>query len=371
MRIDARRSAILLLLSSFCYSAVAQPITPFEFLGEAVLPQGLDVDGFRVGGISGLAWEPERDFYYAVADDPNDARFFIVRIDFGDGRLGSGDVTLDGAVLLEDIDGRAFAPGSLDPEGIAIDATGDLYVASEAVRDRFPPFIRKFTTDGAHVGSLFVNPLRYDPRFSETRGAQPSGGFESLTVTADQRTLFAAVETALKQDAGGPERGHPTMVRILEYDLVAGAPVAEFAYPVGRQTLRPDPPEAASGIGLNDLLWIGGSRFLSLEREYAHGVTDGDASRPVKMYEVDTTGADNVIQRDALDGSENPVSKNLVLDFDSLLEAVKRIGSHEAMVLGPTLADGRRVLVLVEDNDFSRPTQVLAFAVSESMFMDR
>jgi hypothetical protein len=336
-----------------------------------MLPQGLDVDGFRVAGISGLAWEAERDFYYAVADDPHDARIFIVRVDLGDERLDSGDVTVERAVLLEDIDGHPFAPGSVDPEGVALDATGDLYVASEAVRDRFPPFIRKFTTNGAYVGSLFVNPARYDPRFSETRGARPSGGFESLTMTADQRTLFAAFETALKQDAGGPEREHPTMVRILEYDLVANAPIAEFAYPVGRQTLRPDPPEAASGIGLNDLLWIGGSHFLSLEREYAHGVTEGDASRPVKMYVVDTTGADNVILRDALDGSEKPVSKKLVLDFGSLLGAVKRIGSHEAMVLGPTLADGRRVLVLVEDNDFSRPTQVLAFAVSETMFRSR
>ncbi|NDJ61119.1 MAG: esterase-like activity of phytase family protein, partial [Chloroflexi bacterium] len=141
--------------------------------------------------------------------------------------------------------------------------------------------------------------------------------------------------------------------------------VAEYVYPIGPRTLVSEPADAGGGIGLNDLLYIGDGRFLSVERQWASGVTGGEASRPVQMYEVGLEGADNIIDVDALTGDEAAVSKRLVLDFDDLLDRVERIGSHEAVVFGPVLEDGRRTLILVEDNDFDRPTQVLAFAINE------
>ncbi len=333
-----------------------------EFLGEVLLPQDLEVGGHRIGGISGLTYEPEQDLYYAISDDLSDARFFTLRIDLSDGHLNEGDITVEQVVVIEDIDGQPFANGSLDPEGIALDAKNDLYIAAEPIGNRFPAFIRKFETSGAYRSSLRVDPLRYDPRFDKGRGARSSGGFESLTVTADRQKLFAAFEVALKQDGEGPSRENETPARILEYDLITGKTVAEYVYLVEKQTLIPVPPDGDSGIGLNDLLWVDQDLFLSLEREYAKGLTQGEGSRPVKMYTVDLSGADNVVDKDPLDGTETPVSKALLLDFDDLLGQVERIGSHEAVIFGPQLADGRRSLILIEDNDFDRPTQVLAFA---------
>jgi hypothetical protein len=79
---------------------------------------------------------------------------------------------------------------------------------------------------------------------------------------------------------------------------------------------------------------------------------------------VTLEAATNVADKDALDGSETPVTKTLVLDLDDLLDRVKRIGSHEVLLLGRKLPDGRDSLIMIEDNDFERPTQVLVFAMT-------
>ena len=93
--------------------ASAQSTVSLEFLGEALIPQDAIVDGHMFGGVSGLAYDA--DLYYAVGDDLENARFFTLKIDLSDGRLNDGDVTLESAVLFNDIDHQPFAPRSVDP----------------------------------------------------------------------------------------------------------------------------------------------------------------------------------------------------------------------------------------------------------------
>ncbi|NDJ63033.1 MAG: esterase-like activity of phytase family protein, partial [Chloroflexi bacterium] len=248
----------LLLMVAAAVSAHETSSIEVEFLGEVLLPQDLEVGGFTVGGISGLAYDAEADLYYGIADDLSNARYYTLRVNLSDGTLDEGDVTFEDVVLIDDIDGRPFPNGSLDPEGIVLAADGTLYIAAEPVGDRFPAFIRNFTLDGDYVSSLYIDPMRYDPRFDEARGARGSGGFESLTPNEDVSTLYAAFEVALIQDGDAPTYDNGSTARILEYDLAAGdAPVAEYVYPIGPRTLVSEPADAGGGIGLNDLLYIG------------------------------------------------------------------------------------------------------------------
>ena len=62
-----------------------------------------------------------------------------------------------------------------------------------------------------------------------------------------------------------------------------------------------------------------------------------------------------------------PVSKRLVLDFDTVRDAdnsVDGVLSHSAMAYGPTLDDRPPTLVMLSDNDGNRDHQLLVFAVT-------
>jgi hypothetical protein len=63
--------------------------------------------------------------------------------------------------------------------------------------------------------------------------------------------------------------------------------------------------------------------------------------------------------------SIKPVEKTLLLNLDSLGIPLDNV---EGMTFGPNLADGRRSLVLVSDNNFAPAqfTQFLLFAYSET-----
>lgn len=302
-----------------------------------------------------------------MGDDLQNARFHAIRIDVSDGRLEEGDVEVLNSVLFDDIDQHPFPGGALDPEEIVLLPDGTLLIAAETVGDRFPAFIRRFTTGGHYLDAVHVDPTRYDPRFDETRGSRASGGFESLTPSADFRTLFAGWEKPLKQDVAQADYDlqSPAPVRVMEIDRATGHTVAEYVYMVGTMTIAPEPADGWYGRGLNDLLWLDDGLFLSVERQYAQGTTAGEGSRPVQIFAVSLDGATNVTNRDALDGSETPMTKEPVLDLETLREehGVARIGSHEVLLLGPELPDGAESLIMIEDNDFDRPTQVLLFAL--------
>ena len=343
-------------------SETTQTGVKFEFLGEVLISHDAIVDGYKFGGVSGLAYDA--DVYYAIGDDLENARFFTLKIDLSDGRLNDGDVTLESTVLFNDIDHKPFAPKSVDPEGIVLLPNRNIVIAAEAVGDKFPAFIREYDKTGRHLSAFHIDPLRYDPRFDEDRGSRSSGGFESLTLNGDFTKLYAAFEKPLKQDLAEYDLSKPTPVRILEFDLETREKTAEYVYMVGTMTIEPVPKNGWFGRGLNDLVWIDDDRFLSIERQYAQGSAAGERSRPVQIFEVTLATATNVADKDALDGSETPVTKTLVLDLDDVLDRVKRIGSHEVLLLGRKLPDGRDSLIMIEDNDFDRPTQVLVFAIT-------
>jgi 3-phytase len=125
------------------------------------------------------------------------------------------------------------------------------------------------------------------------------------------------------------------------------------------------PPTGFAVNGLVELLSLDKHSFLSMERSFSVGVPG--TGNTIKLYTLEISGAQNVNGRESLAGqlgSIEPTTKTLLLDLDELGIPLDNL---EGMTFGPDLADGRRSLVLVSDNNFAplQFTQFLLFAYSE------
>jgi len=342
--------------------SAAAPITHLEPVGETAVPVRA-VAGVQVGGLSGLTWDPETDRYWAISDDRAErgpVRAYRLRLDLEGGRLRS--VEVDGHLDLRLADGAGFGAGRVDPEGIARLPDGSFLVASEGVvRWEVAPFLRVFGPDGVERYGLPL-PARYATRRDRQAGVRDNLGFESAAVTADGRWAFTAAESSLIQDGGEASAVRSSPTRILRFDLERRRLDAELVYWI--DPLQRASSEARINVsGVVDLLALDRDRLLVLERAFATGV--GNRSR---LYEVSLAGADDVSDLPALAGrveSVRAVEKELLLDVAALGVVPDNL---EGLAFGPDLPDGRRLLLLVADDNFAYPlqrSQVLAFAVDD------
>jgi len=391
------------------------PATAFTFLGEALIPKappvGIEPIGAPaapVGGLSGLVFDPASGHYLALSDSRGEhgpVRVYTLEIDL---RRAAGGQVPDllalparGVRVLAathplDQDGAPCAEGTVDPEGIALvpgpvpgrtpgqlpGDGGGFYVSSEGVaRDGIAPFVHRYAADGTLVGALPV-PDAYVPRDRPHRkGVRNNLGFEPLSLAppaaATDRTddgtrfLFSGTENALAQDGPRATVEHGSSSRLLRWTLAADGtatgPPSEWVYPVSPVAQAPGPshpqPDGLPVNGLVELLALGPDHLLALERSYTDGV-----GTTVRLYRVRLDGATPVTGRASLaDGTAPiPVAKTLLLDVSrALADHGVPTDNLEGMTFGPDLPDGRKLLVLVSDDNFSchQRTQVIAFAV--------
>jgi predicted extracellular nuclease len=279
--------------------------------------------------------------------------------------LAGGTPVIDviGVTVLRDLDGNIFERGDLDPEALAFPGDGSLYIGSEGVPHRaVPPLVGRFSLDGRMLGSVLL-PKHYHSVDGGKRGVRDNLGFEGVTSTPGGGRLVIAAENALLQDgpAADLQTGSPT--RLLVIDLSTGEAVAEHLYQVGPV---PDEPRPATGFitnGISEILALDEHRLLVVERSFSVGV-----GNRVRIYLVDLEGAANILGIESIGEpggrAPEPLTKVLVADLGGLGIAPDNI---EGMALGPMLPDGRRLLVMVADNNFQpsvQTNQILIFALS-------
>ncbi len=350
-------------------------VAAVESLGVVTFATGTSFEGTTVGGWSGITWAGvaeggDEHTYYAVCDDRsqiNPARFYTLEIDVSDGALEPGDVTIRAVTTLLDEEGQAYAGGAIDPEGIAIRSDGTLLISSEGdARAGLAPSITEHGLDGRATGSLPVRE-HFQPATDGSRGVRNNLAFESLTIAPGGGTLYTASEAALVQDGPVPTVEDGSPARIAQYDLDTRLPGPEWIYPVAPIPVAPNPPEGFGDNGLPELIALDDQgTLLALERSFAVGV-----GNTIRLFETSTAGARDVSLLDALPPGEggDPTAlegalvKRLVADLGEL---GIRPDNVEGMTFGPELADGRRLLILVSDNNFNavQVTQVIALAVT-------
>ncbi|OLT68245.1 endonuclease/exonuclease/phosphatase [Moorena producens 3L] len=347
-----------------------------NFLGEYQLPQ-TEFKNTVVGGLSGLAYDRERDRFLAVSDDRSrlaPARFYTLKLTFNPtdtGNIGIENVEVEDVTFLKDKNGETFVRGTLDPEGIAWSGKDSVFISSEgATNQGIAPFIRQFDiATGQQLQNLKI-PQRYLPNDTDlgtvSNGIQDNLGFEALTLEPislaaasgqESFRLFSASEYSLHQDQPEADTEQAAGIRWLHYligDVTPPMLVSEHLY-----LLDPDPPNTLSH-GLTELLAVDtAGHFLSLERTY------GLFGFSAKLYQVVTGGATDTTKIASLKGDVSkikPLQKKLLLDLSELGIYLDNL---EGMTLGPRLSDGTQSLILVSDNNFSEAqvTQFLLFGI--------
>jgi len=334
-------------------------------------------EGTPVGGLSAITYDRPRDRYYVLSDDRSDqapARFYTLQIALDTTQLDAptfGSVTVEAVTPLQNEVGDPYAPGTIDPEGIALTPQQTLWISSEGVsRDGIDPFISEFDLATGRWRRSLPIPQRFRPH---TEGEQPQGirdnlGFEPLTVSpigtvasqGEPLRLFTASESALSQDwdpnppqdPDTPPRGESS--RFLHYYIGEGPPllIAEHLYPLD------PPPSLALAHGLVELLALDqGGHFLALERSF------GGLGFGAKLFQIALGGASDtttIASFNAPQSGITPIRKQLLLDLSDLDLLLDNL---EGMTFGPQLPNGNPSLILVSDNNFSdaQTTQFLLF----------
>jgi len=335
-----------------------------EFAGEDIIPTGTQFEDTEVGGLSSMAYDEERDVYYALSDDPSvidPARFYTLAIDLADGVLDDGDVRVRAVTTLLDAAGAPFPAGSFDPEGLTLTRDDRLVITSEGIANLgIAPWVRTFDLGGQQLGELPV-PAAFLP--GSGHGVRQNLGFESAAVAPNGQFLFVGAEGALVQDGPPATLTGGSPARIIRYRLTRDTVADQYVYWTDPIAEPPVPATAFAVSGLVEVLPLNSNSLLTMERSFSLGAPG--TGNTIRLYEADLRGADDVDGIDSLApvlAGVTPVDKTLLLDLDALGIPLDNV---EGMAFGPDLADGRRTLVLVSDNNFSPTgfTQFLVFAV--------
>jgi len=336
-------------------------------LAEAHWPYRLNIQGTTAGGLSGIDYDAERSEYLLLSDDRSDldpARFYVARW----APPWAQPPEPKGVVQLQRPGGgpwparRRAEPGTPvpDPESLRLrPGAGTLLWTSEGDVGRgFGPALYESARDGRLLRE-FALPAMFNPDPAQRRGPRDNLGLEGLALAPDGRHAWLAMENALIQDGPVPTTRVPGgPCRLTRIDLETGQATRQIAYVPDAIPLRPLIPGSHADNGVSEILMLDADRMLVLERAYATG-----AGNSLRLYEIDTRNATDVLAIDALAADNHRAApKTLVADFAWL--GLSRLDNTEGMCWGPPLSDGKRMLVVVSDDNFN-PLQTTQFAAFE------
>ena len=359
-----------------------------------VLEDGLTPSN-RVGGLgSAIAYTGAGTVYAATPDrGPADGttsyadRVYAVDITLSPAPV-PGQFTVSPAViatrLLRTAGGARFtglagafdptnSPSSLrfDPEGIRLARCGGRFFVS----DEYGPFLYEFGPDGRRRRAVglankflidFPSAVGGDELGKNLAGRQANRGMEGLAISPDGRKLYGIMQSALLQDgaldAANSRVG--TNNRLVEVDVDTGA-LREFLYTLDSRS-----------NGVSEILAVNDHEFLVLERDGRAGAN----AVTKKLFRIDIKDATDIRDLKQLPVSDVPLGVAPVLKtpfLDLLAPAFGLAGpslpeKFEGLAFGPDLADGRHLLIVTTDNDFSatQPSLFYAFGVDSSDLPD-
>jgi hypothetical protein len=146
---------------------------------------------------------------------------------------------------------------------------------------------------------------------------------------------------------------------VLAFDIATGKPCGEYIYEVEPVAIAPPLLGPFATNGLTDLVAIGNRQFIMVERSFtpASVIPGNGTGYTVRLYYADARKASNVSGFESITGkSVQPMRKILLLDLSELKNedgSALEPGNVEGITFGPNFK-GKRTLILVADNNFSR-----------------
>lgn len=327
----------------------ARPARPYV-VAHVTIPTGTRAFGQVIGGLSGLAYDGAADAFLAVLDDPRKSpptRLLRFRWHPPARPEPLGWITLTEG-------GAPLPPEGADLEGLALLPDGSLLVSSEGdVDDGIPPWVGRFDRDGELLERLPV-PAHFTP--GAESGPPVNAAFEALAVDVAVRRIVAGSEGELRQDARPGLPRLPRRARLLSWGLDTPDEPREWLYPLDDPHALSPVPGGLRVAGLVDLLPEASGTFLALERSFVAGM--GFALR---LYRLDLSGATEVTGRAPAPADAVTGRKRLLADLGPLGVP---LDNYEAMAWGPSGPDGRRLLVVLADNNFREEQDTHLVALS-------
>ena len=273
---------------------------------EVVLGRPFDAKDVPAGNYSGMV-RLGGNRYALVTDKAERGGYFILNIDIDD----MGNIT---SVASRGF--RQLEAENLDEEAIAYDKDNhNIYIGREETSE----IIRYNILDGQRNGRVVVTDYRDKGLNNRT--------IESLTFDRRRLSLFTINEGPLKGDNG-------LMLRLLEFTPNLNLK-KQYTYILDMPLDDSPTIDESHAFGVAELLSLGDGTLLVLEREFkVEGLKIGSWVMN-KIFRI-TPG--------------NP-DKTFVTGWRTVLGASDSgLANYEGMCLGPTLPDGRQVIILCADS---------------------
>lgn len=332
----------------------------------------------------------------------------------------SGSITYPGFPILPvaTYEGDGFGGPGPGGKRIAIDSEG-LVLATDGgfwVSDEYGPYIYKFSAEGKMQSAIkppdaFIPHRNGSVSFSAdsppiynlnevitpadtVTGRDNNQGLEGLTATADGKTLFALMQSALDQE-GGPSNPDRLQSRLLEYDISdAHNPQYTHEYVV-TLPLYPSSSTKNKVAAQSEIHSLGHGQFLILARDSdaGHGAASTTSIyRHIDIFDISgSSGATDIKSKDndqttgSIASSEGTLNSGIkpaeycpFLDFN-VNSQLERFGVHnggaqdstllnekwESLALVPVDGkdgeDGEWFVFTLSDNDFITQNGFLNF----------
>lgn len=344
-------------------------IPSLKFLDQYTLPFETVFEETPVGGLSGIDYDAQHNQYYLVCDDRSDlrpARFYTARIIIREKQIDTV-IFLSKKNLLRP-DGTPYPSAAADPrlgsdpEAIRYHPVkNELFWSSEGERllsgsitALVDPFIHAMDTTGKFRFALAL-PSNMVMQTIE-KGPRRNGVLEGLCFDEHYQYLYASVEEPLYEDGPKAATGDSAAwIRLIRLTMDGKNEGRQYAYRIDPVKWPPVPASAFKVNGVSEILYAGRDRLIVMERSYSVGRTNSG----IRLYLADLSKADDVSGIGGLhQASFRPASKTLLLDLDTLGMEVDNL---EGICWGPMLPGGKKSLVLVSDNNFSKSQQTQFF----------
>lgn len=338
------------------------PVSIFErrsplltWVGEFTRPSGTIYpqlsDSARFGSISGLAPDERSQQWVAVIDDRVNSRLAWLTVSYDESGVGVAPLRMTFLTPGPGIPERVVRQADL--EAIVSLADGTFLVAEEGhIRDGevWQPALLRVDREGV-VSAVIELPAAFHITGDGKSGLRDNQGIESLAVTPSGRVI-AGLEQPLFED------GSVTFERGAAGRLIEFTPSGS-SFRAGRQwhyMISPTPKiEGYDEVcgdgenGLSDLLALGETRLVALERACLYDRAGDRYANAVRLFLVDLVGGQ--------------ARKRDLLNFDAMADRLSpelaRLENFEALTFGPII-DGMPTLMIASDDNF-RKTQKTSF----------
>lgn len=297
--------------------------------------------------LSGITWAGGTN-YYAVSDDSftNEVGLYPMTLELASNGLSVVSCTIPSPT------NRLQLAKAYDLEDVVFDAANGTVWAADETRHTVKEYR---LSDGAALRALSLpDDLRHD---------RSNLGIESLTLSADGKTLWTCTEEALPCDGARSSPTNGTTVRLLKFTrptaqgdfTLAGS----FPYTTDAWCQAYD-FRGKGRRGVSGLCVLPDGSLLVLERELSFGGSNpltalSTASLFFAIYRVDT----------APGGTRCCASEIKKEKLASGGGSVFASGNYEGICLGPRLSDGTWSILLISDSgDGASPSYILPMVLS-------